>query len=106
MAISLEDLSPVMGIASGKGMFGKLASQGGLGLLPRMIAKDAQEDSAAKVLAESRASAAAEEEQARKANMMAQSGQTIQMKKGGMASSASKRGDGCAVKGKTKGRFV
>ena len=29
------------------------------------------------------------------------------MKKGGMArSSASKRADGCAVKGKTKGRFV
>jgi hypothetical protein len=29
-----------------------------------------------------------------------------QMKKGGMVSSASKRADGCAVKGKTKGRFV
>jgi hypothetical protein len=28
------------------------------------------------------------------------------MKKGGKVSSASSRGDGCAVKGKTKGRFV
>jgi hypothetical protein len=28
------------------------------------------------------------------------------MKKGGKVSSASKRGDGCAVKGKTKGRMV
>jgi len=28
------------------------------------------------------------------------------MKKGGKVSSASKRADGCAVKGKTKGRFV
>jgi hypothetical protein len=28
------------------------------------------------------------------------------MKKGGMVSSASKRADGCATKGKTKGRFV
>jgi hypothetical protein len=28
------------------------------------------------------------------------------MKKGGKVSSASKRGDGCAIKGKTKGRFV
>jgi hypothetical protein len=28
------------------------------------------------------------------------------MKKGGSVSSASKRADGCAVKGKTKGRFV
>ena len=106
MAISLEDLSPVMGIASGKGMFGKLASQGGLGLLPQMIAKDAKEDAAAKVLAESKASALAEEERARKANMMAQSDSTIRMKKGGMASSASRRADGCATKGKTKGRFV
>lgn len=29
-----------------------------------------------------------------------------EMKKGGKVSSASKRADGCAVKGKTKGRFV
>jgi hypothetical protein len=28
------------------------------------------------------------------------------MKKGGMVSSASKRADGCAKKGKTKGRMV
>jgi hypothetical protein len=28
------------------------------------------------------------------------------MKKGGMVSSASKRADGCAQRGKTKGRFV
>ena len=30
----------------------------------------------------------------------------VGMKKGGSVSSASKRADGCAVKGKTKGRFV
>jgi hypothetical protein len=29
-----------------------------------------------------------------------------EMKKGGMVSSASKRADGCCVKGKTKGRIV
>ena len=100
MAISLEDLSPLAGIASGKGMIGKLASQGGIGLLPQMIAKNAQEDSAAKVLAESKALAAAEEERAKKGNM------ATQMKKGGLTSSASRRADGCATKGKTKGRFV
>ena len=33
-------------------------------------------------------------------------GTQITMKKGGKVSSASKRADGCAVKGKTKGRFV
>ena len=31
---------------------------------------------------------------------------TIGMKKGGSVSSASKRADDCAVKGKTKGKFV
>jgi hypothetical protein len=31
---------------------------------------------------------------------------TAVMKKGGSVSSASKRADGCATKGKTKGRFV
>jgi hypothetical protein len=30
----------------------------------------------------------------------------MEMKKGGMVSSASKRADGCAVRGKTKGRMV
>jgi len=32
--------------------------------------------------------------------------QTPTMKKGGKVSSASKRADGCAIKGKTKGRMV
>lgn len=30
----------------------------------------------------------------------------VKKAKGGMVSSASKRADGCAIKGKTKGRFV
>ena len=30
----------------------------------------------------------------------------MEMKKGGKVSSASKRADGCAIKGKTKGRIV
>lgn len=33
-------------------------------------------------------------------------GQPTQMKKGGKVSSASKRADGCATKGKTRGRMV
>ena len=35
-----------------------------------------------------------------------QKAQTIKKAKGGSVSSASKRADGCATKGKTKGRFV
>ena len=37
---------------------------------------------------------------------MKRGGKVKKMASGGMASSASKRGDGCATKGKTKGRFV
>ena len=37
---------------------------------------------------------------------MKKGGTVKKMAKGGSVSSASKRGDGCAVKGKTKGRFV
>jgi hypothetical protein len=36
----------------------------------------------------------------------ASTGQPVQMKKGGKVSSASKRADGCATKGKTRGRMV
>lgn len=37
---------------------------------------------------------------------MKKGGKVKKMAKGGSVSSASKRGDGCAIKGKTKGRFV
>jgi hypothetical protein len=37
---------------------------------------------------------------------MKKGGKVKKMAKGGSVSSASKRGDGCATKGKTKGRFV
>jgi hypothetical protein len=37
---------------------------------------------------------------------MKKGGSKPKMAKGGSVSSASKRGDGCAIKGKTKGRFV
>jgi hypothetical protein len=42
----------------------------------------------------------------RKKRLAKQSGQPTAMKKGGKVSSASKRADGCCVKGKTKGRMV
>ena len=70
---------------TGKGMTGELMRQGLGGMIPQAIAKDAYSD---------------EEEEKRKKQMGAS------MKKGGKVSSASSRADGCAVKGKTKGRFV
>ena len=80
-------LSPVYGMATGKGMFGNA-----VGLLPA-IAKDMRDDKA---------------EEKKKAAMAAQTGAPAQpgMKKGGSVSSASKRADGCAMRGKTKGRMV
>ena len=46
-------------------------------------------------------------EQQKKRHGVSGDGQDTQkMRKGGTVSSASKRADGCAVRGKTKGRFV
>ena len=47
------------------------------------------------------------EDKRKKLELQQQAGaRGIQMKKGGKVSSASKRADGCCVKGKTKGRMV
>ena len=43
---------------------------------------------------------------ARKAEPLGQMSDVIGAKKGGMMSSASKRADGCAIRGKTRGRIV
>ena len=79
------DISPIAGIATGEGMIGKLASAGGLGLLPAVISRDAQSD----------------DEEKRKKQAAGEP-----MKKGGKVSSASSRADGCAVKGKTRGTMI
>jgi hypothetical protein len=77
-------LSPAYGMIKGEGLFGNA-----VGLLPA-IAKDARGDRQKK-----------KDEEAAKAS----SAQA--MKKGGMVkSSASKRADGVAVKGKTRGKMV
>ena len=83
LTMKLSDISPLAGIAANEAVLGKLASAGGLGLLPAVMSRDEQSD-----------------EEKRKKQMGAS------MKKGGKVSSASSRADGCAVKGKTKGRMV
>ena len=84
----LGTVSPVAGMISGEGLFGQP-----VGALP-MIAKKIRDDR--------------EEDKQRAAMEAAQAGQVPQpgMKKGGKVSSASKRADGIATKGKTKGRIV
>ena len=131
MGIKLGDISPLAGAISGKGMFGKgLAKLGNAmgpmgGLMPTLAASQRK-----KLLARE----AAKEGGMRRRPMVEDvmvAEQVPAMKKGGKVSaaqavhkhernmhkgkkptklaaggSASKRADGCATKGKTKGKFV
>ena len=119
MGLKLGDISPLAGIMSGEGAIGKLADKGLLGLGPRMIASRAQEKDESKARAEMQQAQDAEAikkkemvAKARRQRPQQSTGSTGGMggyksyAKGGSVSSASKRADGCAVKGKTKGRMV
>jgi hypothetical protein len=75
-------VSPAYGMATGEGVFGQA-----VGLLPA-IAKDIRDGK--------------KEDKEREAMEAAQAGRVTTMKKGGSVSSASKRADGCAIRGKTK----
>ena len=92
MGIKLEDVSPLAAMITGKGGMGKAMRQGFGGVMPMMIARSGYEDEEEK----QKARAAAAAEQAAKGGM----------KKGGKVSSASKRADGCAQRGKTRGKMV
>ena len=93
--MKLEDFSPLYGALTGKGAMGALTSQGLLGRAASAV-RDRQKDE--------------EEERNRRSSDkvdVEKPQPLVTKKKGGMIkSSASKRADGCAKKGKTKGRFV
>jgi hypothetical protein len=130
MGIKIGDLSPLGGAITGKGLFGKglgamnKALGPMAGIMPRM-AGSAQKKNARRAAAEEeimamrqadfnakrnaasgmRARPMVEEVMmAEEAPAMRKGGKVKKMAKGG--STASKRGDGIATKGKTKGRFV
>ena len=82
----LGDISPAFGAATGEGKMGQMLNP----------------DEAYKI-AEKEQEAA---EAAKKQGYYNQANSARGMKKGGKVSSASSRGDGCACRGKTKGRMV
>ena len=90
----LGTLSPIYGMATGHGLFGK-----GVGLLPA-AAKRMREEEAGSAVQTS--SSATDQAALQPATSMPDTG----MKKGGKVSSASSRADGCAQRGKTRGRVV
>ena len=136
MGIKLGDISPLAGAVSGKGLFGKglakLADSGAGFLIPASYLAKSQRDKAARKAARPAAGMRGRpmmdevmvaEEAPAGAPMMRKGGKVsaaeavhkherakhkgqplTKMAKGG--STASKRADGCATKGKTKGRFV
>ena len=117
MGIKLGDISPLAGAVTGKGLFGKglakLADSGAGFLIPASYLAKSQRDKAARKAArpaDMRGRPMVEDimvaEEAPAGAMMRKGGKVKKMAKGGSVSSASKRADGCATKGKTKGRFV
>ena len=100
MGIKIGDISPLAGAITGEGMFGGIRA-----MSPVMMAidaiKDKKKERAAATAAEEVKAAEAE---AQKKPGMKRGGAVKKMANGG--STASKRADGCATKGKTKGRFV
>jgi hypothetical protein len=103
MGIKLGDISPLAGAITGKGLFGKGMAAfedatGMGGILPKLAL--AQREKERRKAEE----AAAMQNAGAPASGMKKGGKVKKMAKGG--STASKRADGCATKGKTKGRFV
>jgi hypothetical protein len=95
MGLKMHDISPLAAMISGKGGMGKAMRQGFGGIAPMMIARSGYKDEE-------------EERQAQEQAAAEQAAAEGGMKKGGRVkvSSASKRADGCATKGKTRGKMV
>jgi len=109
MGIKLGDISPLAGALTGKGMFGKgmaKLADSGMGMLLPMsyLAKSERDKDEKKKKKADGTRPTVGEEGSEGAPTMRKGGKVKKMAKGG--STASKRADGCATKGKTKGRFV
>lgn len=91
MGIKLGDVSPLAGMISGKGIMADAARHGAFGLIGKYVTPGKEkEDKKVAPTAGGKPT-------------MKKGGKVKKMAAGG---SASRRADGCATKGKTKGRFV
>ena len=93
MGLKMHDVSPLAAMISGEGGMGKAMRQGFGGIGPMMIARSGYEKEE-------------EERQAKEQAAAEQAAAGGGMKKGGKVSSASKRADGIAQRGKTRGKMV
>jgi hypothetical protein len=95
--MKFSDVSPLAAMIKGEGAMGDMMASGFGGMIPSSIA------SAAKKKREAEEAAAAEVAAAKAEAAKRQAG--VQMKKGGTVRSASRRADGIATKGKTRGKI-
>ena len=97
---ALGTLSPLFGMLSGHGAFGK----NDLGILPALARRARKRRADGSEMTE--AAEAAEAAESSASPTMRRGGKVKKYSGGGSTSSASKRADGCATKGKTRGKFV
>ena len=115
MGFKLGDISPLAGVITKEGTFGKLADSGALGIAGKFVSKHLNDDKGADAAKEAAAKEAALKEAANK-EMAALASQYRSKqseptggaegyrsyKKGGKVKSASARADGCCIRGKTR----
>jgi hypothetical protein len=93
----LGTLSPLYGMISGHGAFGK----NDLGILPALVRRERKRRADGSEMTE-----AEEAAEGGAPPTMRRGGKVKKYAAGGSVSSASKRADGCVTKGKTRGKFV
>ena len=114
----LGSISPLYGAVTGRGMFGNalagIHDATGMGGILPILASEQRKKRRERRAGEDRpgtggpgdVDAMMGKSASSNVDGMKRGGKVKKMAKGGKVSSASKRADGCATKGKTKGRFV
>lgn len=103
MKMKLGDVSPLAGILTGEGVMGTLARAGAMGLAGKLATPDPEKEMReAKELAAKEAAAKSGAKGMKRGGKVSSCAPAKMAKGGSFRSSA----NGCASRGKTKGRFV